>query len=142
MRNKILHGDCLSILRTLPDNHVQCCVTSPPYFGLRDYGVEGQIGLEDTPAAYVEKLVQVFREIRRVLRPDGVMFLNLGDSYAGKGVKATRYRLRKDLTPEQEAYVLSELAKFRKVGEVSLPEITTSVNETITSFASGEEVGG
>lgn len=62
---------------------VHCCVTSPPYFGLRDYGVEGQIGLEETPDAYVAKMVEVFSEVRRVLRDDGTLWLNLGDSYAG-----------------------------------------------------------
>jgi DNA modification methylase len=81
----ILHGDALNMLKTLPDESVQCCVTSPPYFGLRDYSVQGQIGLEDSPNAYVAKLVAVFREVRRVLRSDGVLWLNLGDSYAGSG---------------------------------------------------------
>jgi len=77
----LLQGDCLTVLATLPDQSVQCCVTSPPYYGLRDYGVDGQIGLEPTPDAYVAKLVAVFREVRRVLRDDGTLFLNLGDSY-------------------------------------------------------------
>lgn len=81
----ILHGDVLNVLRTLPDNCVHCVVTSPPYFALRDYGVAGQIGLEQTPDAYVEKMVMVFREVRRVLRRDGVAWLNLGDSYVGSG---------------------------------------------------------
>lgn len=75
-------GDCLEVLRTLPDESVQCCVTSPPYWGLRDYGVEGQLGLERTPEEYVAKMVEVFREVRRVLRNDGTLWLNLGDSYA------------------------------------------------------------
>ena len=75
-------GDCVSVLRTLGTASVQTCVTSPPYFGLRDYGVDGQIGLEETPSAYVDKLVQVFREVRRVLADDGTLWLNLGDSYA------------------------------------------------------------
>ncbi len=79
---QILQGDCREVLKTLPDCSVHCCVTSPPYFGLRDYGCAGQIGLEPTPEAYVEKLVAVFREVRRVLRDDGVLWLNLGDSYA------------------------------------------------------------
>ena len=78
----ILRGDAVTMLRTLPDNSVHCVVTSPPYYGLRDYGIDGQIGLEDTPAEYVERLVAVFREVRRVLRDDGVCWLNLGDSYA------------------------------------------------------------
>ena len=75
-------GDCLESLRAMPDASAQTCVTSPPYFGLRDYGHEGQIGLEETPDAYVAKLVEVFREVRRVLRDDGTLWLNLGDSYA------------------------------------------------------------
>jgi DNA modification methylase len=76
-------GDCRAVLKTLPDKSVHCCITSPPYFGLRDYGVDGQIGLEQTPEEYVNELVSVFREVRRVLRDDGTLWLNLGDSYAG-----------------------------------------------------------
>jgi len=75
-------GDCIEVLRTLPEESVHCCVTSPPYFGLRDYGHAGQIGLEPTPDEYVAKLAEVFREVRRVLRNDGTVWLNLGDSYA------------------------------------------------------------
>lgn len=75
-------GDSLDILKTLAPESVQCCVTSPPYFHLRDYGQAGQIGLEDSPEEYAESLVSVLREVRRVLRPDGLCFLNLGDSYA------------------------------------------------------------
>jgi len=82
----IHNGDCLEVLRTLPDESVQCCVTSPPYWGLRDYGHDGQIGLESTPEAYVGRMVEVFREVRRVLREDGTLWLNLGDSYAASGV--------------------------------------------------------
>jgi DNA modification methylase len=75
-------GDALTVLRTLPAESVQTCVTSPPYWGLRDYGVAGQLGLEATPEAYVTALVGVFAEVRRVLRDDGTLWLNLGDSYA------------------------------------------------------------
>ena len=78
----IVQGDCLETLRLLPDRSIQCCVTSPPYWGLRDYGKEGQLGLESTPDEYVAKMVAVFREVRRVLRDDGTLWLNLGDSYA------------------------------------------------------------
>lgn len=78
-------GDCRAILQSLPSQSVQMCVTSPPYFGLRDYGVEGQIGLEQTPDEFVAELVAVFQEVRRVLRDDGTLWLNLGDSYAGSG---------------------------------------------------------
>jgi DNA modification methylase len=79
---ELLCGDCIEVMKTLPANSVQCCVTSPPYYGLRDYGVDGQIGLEETPDAYVAKLVDVFSEVRRLLRDDGTLWLNLGDSYA------------------------------------------------------------
>ena len=78
----LLVGDCLESLRAMPDQSVHTCVTSPPYFGLRDYGMDGQIGLENTPDAFVARLVEVFREVRRVLRDDGTLWLNLGDSYA------------------------------------------------------------
>ncbi len=81
----IMIGDCLKVLRGLPDGMAQTCVTSPPYYGLRDYGHVGQIGLEETPDAYVARLVDVFREVRRVLRDDGTLWLNLGDSYAAQG---------------------------------------------------------
>lgn len=79
---RIIQGDCRAVLRTLPDESVQCIVTSPPYFGLRDYGDAEQIGLEQTPEQYVQEIVGVFREARRVLRHDGTLWLNLGDSYA------------------------------------------------------------
>lgn len=85
MSVKIINADCREALRSLPDQSVHCCVTSPPYFGLRDYGVDGQIGLEPTPEAFVAEIVAVFAEIRRVLRDDGTAWLNLGDSYAGSG---------------------------------------------------------
>ncbi len=85
MVNEIKNIDCLVGLKELPDCSVNCCVTSPPYYGLRDYGVDGQIGLEETPEQYVEKMVAVFREVRRVLKDDGTLWLNLGDSYWGSG---------------------------------------------------------
>lgn len=81
----VLIGDALQLLTTLPAACVQCCVTSPPYFGLRDYGVPGQIGLEKTPGEYVANLQAVFAEVRRVLKPDGTLWLNLGDTYAASG---------------------------------------------------------
>ena len=79
-------ADVLEALREMPDESVQCCVTSPPYWGLRNYGVEGQVGLEATLQEYIAKMVEVFAEVRRVLRGDGTLWLNLGDAYAsGKG---------------------------------------------------------
>lgn len=84
--NTVINIDCLDGLKGLPDKSVYCCVTSPPYFGLRNYGVDGQFGLEETPEMYVEKMVALFREIRRVLKNNGTVWLNLGDSYwGGKG---------------------------------------------------------
>lgn len=77
-------GDALAVLRTLPSESVQCCVTSPPYYGLRDYGVEGQAGLEASPEAYIANMVEIFREVRRALRSDGTLWLNIGDSYGNK----------------------------------------------------------
>lgn len=79
---RVIVGDVIDSLRTLADNSVHCCVTSPPYWGLRDYGVEGQIGLEATPKAFTDKMTEVFAEVRRVLRPDGTCWVNIGDSYA------------------------------------------------------------
>lgn len=81
----LYHGDALDVLRTLPDKSVHCCVTSPPYFGLRDYGVAGQYGLEDSPSEYAETMRRVFSEVRRLLADDGTLWLNLGDSYAHSG---------------------------------------------------------
>ncbi|MCX7318318.1 MAG: site-specific DNA-methyltransferase [Hyphomicrobiales bacterium] len=81
MTVEILVGDCRDMLATLPDNSVHCVVTSPPYFGLRDYGHDGQIGLEPTPDEFVAAMVAVFRDVLRVLRDDGTLWLNLGDSY-------------------------------------------------------------
>lgn len=88
--NMILVGDSKEVLKTLKDNSIQTCVTSPPYYGLRDYGHAGQIGLEETPEQYIARLVDVFREVRRVLKDDGTLWLNLGDSYiGGKGASGS-----------------------------------------------------
>lgn len=76
----ILCGDSLQMLKTLPDESVHCCVTSPPYYGLRDYGMDAQIGREDTPEEYIARLTAVFREVWRVLRTDGTLWVNIADS--------------------------------------------------------------
>lgn len=88
MTDVILCSDNLKALRAMPADSVHCCVTSPPYYGLRDYEIEGQIGREDTPEQYIARLVEVFREVRRVLRPDGTLWLNIADTYCGTGSKA------------------------------------------------------
>ena len=82
MNCTILQGDALELLRTLPPESVHTCVTSPPYYNLRDYGVEGQIGNEGSVEEYLQALVAVFREVRRVLHPNGTLWVNMGDSYA------------------------------------------------------------
>ena len=87
---KILKGDCLETLKKVKTNTVNTCITSPPYWGLRDYnGEEKQLGMEDTPEEFVENLVNVFKEVKRVLRDDGTVWLNLGDSYAGNSSRAS-----------------------------------------------------
>lgn len=85
MTQSLFVGDALEVLKTLSSESVQSCITSPPYWGLRDYGVSGQLGLEKTPEEFVSKMVEVFREVRRVLKDDGTLWLNLGDSYCGGG---------------------------------------------------------
>jgi DNA modification methylase len=98
---RIWHGDVIECLREMPDGIAQTCVTSPPYWGLRDYGADGQIGLEATPDEYVKRIVEVFREVRRVLRDDGTLWLNLGDSYAGSGPSGASYQ--SETTKRREA---------------------------------------
>lgn len=80
---KILHGDCREVLKHIKSESIQCCITSPPYFGLRDYGVDGQIGLESLDE-YIQNLCVVFDEVRRILKSNGTLWLNLGDSYYSK----------------------------------------------------------
>lgn len=79
--NQIICGDALTIMKTWPDGFIDCCVTSPPYWGLRDYGVKGQLGLEPTPEEFIAKMVEIFAEVKRVLKPEGTLWLNMGDSY-------------------------------------------------------------
>lgn len=85
MEFRLLCGDAIEKLRVLPDCSINTCVTSPPYYGLRDYGVGSQIGIEESPEEYINKLVEVFREVKRVLRDDGILWVNIGDSYNGSG---------------------------------------------------------
>lgn len=107
----IIQGDCLEELRNLPSEAVDCCITSPPYFGLRDYGADGQIGLEESPEAYVSKLVEVFREVRRVLKKEGTLWLNLGSSYINKKIESEEMVLRDNLTYDEMRYIFQELLK-------------------------------
>jgi DNA modification methylase len=107
----ILEGDALTKLKELPGESVDCCITSPPYLGLRDYGVDGQIGLEESPEAYVNKLVGVFREVRRVLKKEGTLWLNLGSSYINKKIESEEMVLRDNLTYDEMQYIFQELLK-------------------------------
>jgi DNA modification methylase len=88
-RNRIIIGDCIESMKMLPDACVSMCVTSPPYFALRDYGCDGQIGLEATPEEFIARLVEVFQQVKRILHPTGTAWVNMGDSYAASGKDRT-----------------------------------------------------
>lgn len=119
-RATLLTGDCLDRLRTLADGSVRCCVTSPPYWGLRDYGHAGQLGLEATPDAYVTKMVAVFREVRRVLADDGTLWLNLGDSYGSPSAGRNDGNHRADGRPGGMSYKATGTVKH--VSDTVLPK--------------------
>jgi DNA modification methylase len=118
MKVKILEGNCIEQLKSLPDESVNCCITSPPYWGLRDYGTGStQIGLEHTPDSYVQSIVNVFREVRRVLRDDGTLWLNLGDSYArnGGGVESKMNTVHKMNVGQKATYLAGGMQSINKV---------------------------
>ena len=119
-RDRIIQGDCRN-MADIPDGTVQTCVTSPPYWGLRDYGEGDQLGLEAAPEEYVANLVAVFREVRRVLRDDGTVWLNLGTSFFSKKIPSDTWVLRDDLTTEQRAYVFDQLKALPQVREGDAP---------------------
>ena len=110
----ILIGDCIEQMKTLPAESVHMCVTSPPYWGLRDYGVARQLGLEKTPQEFVENMVGVFREVKRVLKNDGTLWLNLGDSYAGSWGNQSR----KEHRGKQRAVTKEQIQDFRPYGNL------------------------
>lgn len=114
----LLQGDCREVLRTLPAGSVHCAVTSPPYFGLRDYGMANQIGLEKSPDAYIAELVAVFREVWRVLRDDGTLWLNLGDSYAGSGRGGSPTSDSSTLQGSTSSQAAASIKRARKFGEI------------------------
>jgi len=120
----LYHGDCREVLRALPEKSVNCCVTSPPYWGLRDYGVDGQIGLEQTPDTYVSEMVAVFREVRRVLADDGTLWLNLGDSYCAnkngntpESLGTSTLTTRTDGTRKRDVGATGRLGRNAKQGQ-------------------------
>lgn len=125
--NRTLYGDCRETLKELPEQSINTCITSPPYWGLRDYGTGGQLGLEDTPEDFVENLVKVFREVKRVLRDDGTVWLNLGDSYynyrPGKGqalIKQTVSNTNQDL-PQEVARRANKIDGLKEKDLVGIP---------------------
>ena len=116
--NKIIEGNCLTVLKTLPDNSVDCCITSPPYWGLRDYGHEEQLGSEKHFKDFVINLSNVFDEVQRVLKPTGTCFINLGDTYGGSGSGTTKNAdTSKYVENSKQVYVLpngtSKASQFR-----------------------------
>lgn len=129
---KLLVGDCVESMKALPDQSINCCVTSPPYFGLRDYGVDGQIGLEQTPEEYVTKMVEVFREVRRVLRDDGTLWLNIGDSY-GKGKQLLGIPWRVAFALQGDGWVLRQEIIWNKPNAMpeSVKDRCTKAHEQI-----------
>jgi DNA modification methylase len=137
MSVRILIGDCRDKLRGLPDASMNCCVTSPPYFGLRDYDHEGQMGLEPTPDEFVAGMVEVFREVRRVLRDDGTLWLNIGDSYAGSG-KGGNPESGKQATNKgsQSVGVL-----YGKTGETARLAAVTNVTRDVAGIAPKNLIG-
>jgi len=120
--NKIHNGDAFEILCTFPNESINCCVTSPPYYGLRDYGIEGQIGLEQSPCEYIKALVNVFMEVKRVLRKDGTLWLNVGDTYCGTGSKGNyRDPKYKDGRNGQVIAVNNQLIGYKKKDLIGVP---------------------
>jgi DNA modification methylase len=116
--NKIILTDCIEGIKQMPDSSVDCCISSPPYWGLRDYGVDGQIGLEENYSEFIAKLIELYREIQRVLKPTGTCFVNLGDTYAGSGSGTTKNAdTSKYVENSKQVYVLpngtAKASKFR-----------------------------
>jgi DNA modification methylase len=127
--NTIGNIDCIEGLRLLPDESVDCCITSPPYYELRDYGVEGQIGLEESPEAFVQKMVDVFTEVKRVLKKEGTLWLNLGDSYwGGKGMSGTQSPEEAD---KRNHFGKAITKKYQQMGGPGQVRVTDKKHESI-----------
>ena len=122
---EIKQGDAIEVLKTIPDQSINTCITSPPYWGLRDYGVEGQIGLEKTPEEYVSKIVEIFREVKRVLRDDGTLWLNLGDSYAnakpGSGGQCKLSGAGRNMTEARYTNIKRDVSSLKPKDLVGIP---------------------
>jgi len=140
MTVRIITGDCIETMRQMPSGSVNCCVTSPPYFRLRDYGHEGQIGLEATPDLFVAKMVEVFREVWRVLSDDGTLWLNLGDCYApDKNLRGIPWRTAFAL--QDDGWILREDIVWQKPNPMpeSVVDRCTRSHEFIFHFSKAEK---
>lgn len=118
---QVLLGDCRAVLPTLASESVQCCVTSPPYWGLRKYlfaDAAAEIGQEKTPSEYVAALVAVFQEVHRVLRKDGTLFLNLGDTYAGEATEAAVHSPKMEFAARSQAPIKTKPRDSGLVGQL------------------------
>lgn len=136
-------GDVCEVLRSLPASSVHCCVTSPPYWGLRDYGLppsvwpsgwKGNFGLEPTIELYIENTLTICREIRRVMREDAVLWWNLGSSYSSKAIPSEQMTLRDDITEEERAYVLSEIARIYGAKPEAVPDMQPADTQAKSSM--------
>ena len=122
MLNKIFLGDCLKGMAEMPENSVDCVITSPPYFGLRDYGDAGQLGNEKTVADYVAKLVLVFAQVNRILKPEGTVWLNLGDCYSGSGKGGQSGKMKsKNYNPDYPTHHSVSAGELRKKQLIGIP---------------------
>ena len=143
MTVRILHGDCRDVLKTLPERSVQMCCTSPPYFGLRSYGIgteNGEIGLEPSPDAYVAEMVAVFRAVRRVLRPDGVLFLNLGDSFLNKQLQMIPARVA--LALQDDGWILRSDIIWHKPNPMPESDQGSHYSRHMVTIADYERLSG
>lgn len=113
MKNIVINKDCLTGLKELSDNSIDCCITSPPYWALRDYGCDGQIGQEETPEQYIETLINLFKEVYRVLKPEGTCFVNLGDTY-GTGSGGDSFAGKKQQTNKGSLVARKQLTGMNK----------------------------
>lgn len=140
MTVQILIGDSLELLRTLPDESVQCCVTSPPYYNLRDYGVAGQMGLEKTPQEYIANMAALFREVKRVLKTDGTLWLNLGDSYS-KDKNLLLIPVRVAMAMQDDGWILRQRIVWAKPNGMpsSVTDRCTSSHEDLFLFTKSEK---
>jgi DNA modification methylase len=142
--NEIVCGDALTVLRGMTAESVNCCVTSPPYYGLRDYGCDGQIGLEDTPELYIARLTEIFREVRRILKLDGVCWVNMGDSYAGwshgKSARAARPCNRGSAKGAWDGSKLEQL-KSKQSNKISKENPTSKLPRTRANIKPKDLIG-